>query len=878
MRYCLVLAVCLLLFACGGQTKEELLREGDRLKADGNFRGAIVLYKNALEKDVNYLEARAGLANAYLGAGRFDLAEKEFKKVLLQNPSADDIHLKLATLYIERGEAEKAILELEEYHSENPESAASLNLYGRSYGVSGDLETAEGLFNKALLIDAGAIKPRMNLAKVFLQRGDEARATTYLKEVISLDQGQVAAYYSLATIESRSGRLEEALKVYQDLVKIKPDQIEAHYMSGLLQMELGRPDAALQVVDTISAAFPGRAEGTRLKGIILSQQRDYAAAKVALEKSLTQERHLLTYFFLGLSYYGLDQYEQALNQFQGALDLNPDFERARILVAMTLLKQKRVDDAVIEIRKVLRANPASAYAHNILGSALLSRGDYDDGMAELQRATELDPTLADAHLKRGLFHLSKGQGAEGESDLIKALEAAPEVLNSRLMLVTHYLRQKNYTAAIDTLQTGMDGSAGDALLYNHLAAAYFSQKKPEKAVGALKNAKQKNPDYLTPYFNLASYHVSRAAYAEAVAEYRAILARDARNTQALLGLAAVYGVQGDTERLTSVYQQLEATGQEKGYAAAAAYQLKQNTPDAALSIVDRGLEKHRSSVLLLEMKGGLHQRLKQAAAAETAYTRLVGVDPELGNRRLFRFYLQSGQAEKAAQLVQSALVDDSGKDYPYSLSASLLRREKQYAAAIDTLLKGIAAVRNPLRLQMQLGSVYEAANEQQKAEQLYRRVLEKAPRFSPAYVSLGFLAEGRGDKGRAQELYREALSYDPGNPPALNNLAFLLADNFGQEQEALELALRAFRRQPNDPRIMDTLGYVMVKNKRAEDAVNLLEKASQMLPAVPAVKLHLALAKSELGQAAQAKELLDQVIEHGGEDEVRQAQILLKSL
>ena len=80
MQRFLVLFIFLFVVSCGGQTKEELFQEGNRLNREGNFRGAVVLYKNALEKDVNYIDARIGLADAYLNSGNFDRAEKEFHK------------------------------------------------------------------------------------------------------------------------------------------------------------------------------------------------------------------------------------------------------------------------------------------------------------------------------------------------------------------------------------------------------------------------------------------------------------------------------------------------------------------------------------------------------------------------------------------------------------------------------------------------------------------------------------------------------------------------------------------------------------------------------------------------------------------------------
>ncbi len=878
MQRFLILFIFLFVVSCGGQSKEELLQEGYRLSSEGNFRGAVVLYKNALEKDVNYIEARVGLAEAYLSSGNFDRAEKEFQKVLLQNPSQTDILLQLATVYIQKRQPEKALLELDKYHAENHETAESLVIYGRAHGASGDIESAENFFKKALQLDSGSVTPRLNLAKVYLQKNDFAQAKRYLQEVISIDSKEIEAYYLLANIETRAGDREAALQIYQTLGQIDPKQVQAFYMSGILQMDLGDLDAAQVSVDKLLGSFSDRPEGSRLNGLLLYRQGQYEEAKVALETSLKTQQHLLSYFFLGLSYYGLENYEIALNQFQKALDLNPGFERARILVAMTLLKQKRLDDAIIAIQKVLRTNPNNAYAHNILGSAYLADGQYDKGMAELEAATELDPTLADAHMKRGIFHLSKGQGAEGEADLVKAVAAAPEVLNGRLMLVTHYLRQKNYSAAIQNLQDGMDGSKADALLNNYLAAAYFSQKKPEQALAALEKAKQVNPEYLTPYFNIASYHASQSKYDKAIAEYQQVVVKDSRNLRALLGIAALYNVQGKEADLDKIYKPIEATGTEQGFVAAARYQLKKKDMVETLAIVDRGLEGHKTSAPLLELKGGLHLQQKQLDNAESTYIKLSGLAPERGNSLLVRLYLSSGQADKAEQLISAVMNSDADKEYPYLLSSGLLRSQKDLTGASEILQKGIATVANPVRLQMQLGRIYEQEGQYQQAEQLYQRITDAAPRFSPAYTSLGFIKERNGNKGEARDFYKKSLKYDQKNVPALNNLAYLLVDNFGDNKEALTYAMSAYRLQPNDPRIMDTLGYILVKNNRASDALNLLEKANELLPEIPAVALHLAMAKIQIEDNVAARDLLNKVVADGTASEIETAKKLLKKL
>ncbi len=878
MRMGLVVCLCFLLTACGGQSKEELLQEGNRLNDNGNFRGAIVLYKNALEQDGNYLEARRGLAETYFSLGSFARAEKEFQEILLQNPSATDVHLRLTAVLLQQKKPELAIESLEKYHSSQQESADSLSLYGRAVGAKGDLETAENYFRKALQLDVKAIQPRLNLAKVFLKKNNYSQAKSYLEEVISAAPRNIEAYYVLASIESRLGQPEVALKVYQNLVKVRPGEIHAHYMSGLIHIELDNVDAAMRSVESIFSIYPERAEGYRLKGILLYKQQKFAEAKVALETSLKNERHLLAYFFLGLSDYGLGQYEQALNQFQGALDLNPAFERARVLVAMTLLKQKRVDDAVVEIQKVLRANPDNAYAHNILGSALLSLGQYDEGMTELQQATNLDPTLADAHLKRGLFRLASGQGARGESDLLQAVEAAPEILNSRLMLVTHYLREGNYTATIKVLQEGLDGSKSDALLNNYLAAAFFSQKNISGAIAALQQAKQIDPAYLTPYFNLAAYYASQSEYDKAITEYQQIVTQDSSNLKALLGMASLYRLQERNDEVLNSYQRIEATKLEDGFVAVAKYYASLNDYQKALDACDRGLELYNSSLSLIEFKGELHWRLKQLAKTESAFVRLAGLDLERGHSLLVRFYLESGQEAKAEKLVDRLLTSHFEDAYAYILASRLALLKNDSDAAVAILEKGLKTLNRSIRLRMQLAQVYEGSGKTDQAALIYRQVVKQNPRFAPGYTALGRIREQLGTKAEALELYRTALGYDQNNVAALNNLAYLLLDNYDQTEEALNFAKRAYRLRSGDPRIMDTLGYALLKNKQLDEAVGVLSKASELMPDVQAIKLHLAMAKRDLGRTDEARQLLGQVVAGGSQDEIRQANAILESL
>src|SRR5664279_959856 len=121
----LVIVCVFLLVSCSGKSKDELFSEGVKLLNANNPMGAVVLFKNALEKDQNFFEARHQLARAYMAAGKFEQAAQEFQKLMRMDPSRTDFQLELARSYLYSNKANDALKEVNLYieaHQANPEA------------------------------------------------------------------------------------------------------------------------------------------------------------------------------------------------------------------------------------------------------------------------------------------------------------------------------------------------------------------------------------------------------------------------------------------------------------------------------------------------------------------------------------------------------------------------------------------------------------------------------------------------------------------------------------------------------------------------------------------------------------------------------------
>ncbi len=80
----------------------------------------------------------------------------------------------------------------------------------------------------------------------------------------------------------------------------------------------------------------------------------------------------------------------------------------------------------------------------------------------------------------------------------------------------------------------------------------------------------------------------------------------------------------------------------------------------------------------------------------------------------------------------------------------------------------------------------------------------------------------------AAVLFRKCLELDAEFAEALNYLGYMWADLGNNLEEALELIQRAVDLEPDNAAYLDSLGWVLFRLGRAEDAVIWLERAVEL--------------------------------------------------
>ncbi len=140
------------------------------------------------------------------------------------------------------------------------------------------------------------------------------------------------------------------------------------------------------------------------------------------------------------------------------------------------------------------------------------------------------------------------------------------------------------------------------------------------------------------------------------------------------------------------------------------------------------------------------------------------------------------------------------------------------------------------------------------AMQILNRALQQFPSSTALHYARSMLGEQQGDLALMEADLRAILQNDPDNSTALNALGYTLANHTDRYSEALALVSRALELQPDEPAILDSMGWVLYHTGRYREAIDYLTKAYAAFPD-PEVAAHLGEALWVSGDTDRARQI-----------------------
>lgn len=637
------------------------------------------------------------------------------------------------------------------------------------------------------------------------------------------------------------------------------------------------------------------ARTNRQLGLALSQSGEVSRAYLyLLRASEANPADTDVNLKLGTIYLLAGKTEDARARADIVLEKDPGHLEALVLLANASSSPQDVETTLRRVLQQREALRGKADLHMALGLLYLRKKDMAEAEREFQEAVRLEPQSVEGHLALANFYAVKGDRVQVEAALRAAVAAAPPNSSARLRLAAFYRSAGKLDEAKKILRETTAKASDYLPAWRGLAEIALQENKLDDARKVLDTLLKKSPSDLDGHLLLGRLELASRKPNEAVLEFGKVLKLEPRLAVARFNLARAQLELGNIQQAKS--ELAEAVSTAPNFVDAIVLLARLNLGTGAVQPAIDGLERlvaTTPSASSYDLLGSAYLEKRDAVKATEAFRRAAALSPQ-DPRGLYLVgvgLLAQGKRAEARKGFEAALERAPDQVDPLKSLASMSLQEGQPEAAIARVKQQIARVPASGAIQALLGDVYFTRDQPQLAEAAYLRALDLDANLAGPYTQLGIIygrskqydqalakldqslkinakavpalmikgivLEQKGDKAQARATYEEILNINPRFAPAANNLAGLLVEQPGGDLEkALQLAQIAKEQSPEDPRISDTLGWILYKRGIHQRALTLFKESAAKLPDNPEVQYHLGLAYLKAGEKENARSAL----------------------
>jgi putative PEP-CTERM system TPR-repeat lipoprotein len=897
----LVALVAGLLAGCGPGTPEALVASAKDYLAKNDRNAAVVQLKTALQKNPDYPEARFLLGKTLLETGDVASAEKELRKAAELKYPYDQVAPVLARAVLFRGGGRKVVDEFANAAVTSPQSKADLQTsLGQAWLGLGNIDAARDAFAAAQAAVPGYPPAMLGEARIKVFGGDAAGASALVEAVLAKAPNLIDGWQFKGDLAGAQGRLDDALAAYRKVLEIRPTFLPAHSRIVSLLLQQGKNAEAGKQLDAMKKIAPKHPQTFYLQALLDFREKRYAAARDAVQQQLRAWPDNVQGLLLsGNIELQLGSFAQAESTLQKVLQIVPQHRFARVALIHTYIRSGQPARALDALRPLLEAGGDDSDVQALAGEVFMQNGDASRAARYFAKSAALDPQSSSKRTALALSRVASGDTEQGFHDLQDAA-AADSGIRADLALVAASTNQRKFDIALDAVDALEKKQPGKALSRNLRGSVLLAKGDAAGARKSFEQASALDPADFTSASNLAKLDLAEQKPAEAKRRYEAVLAKDPKNTQALLALAELRALAGATQGEVLALIGKAVTADPMNTAprlALISYYMSANEPRKAVAAAQDALAAMPDRAELLYAAGQAQQAAGETNQATKSFNKLAQVRPgstlpymkeaetQLANkdydgalqslkkalaikpdfvdaqRGLVIVYLAKDRVDDALAVARDVQNQRPTESTGYILEGDAYASRKQWTEAVNAYRKGLARGAVNTDLAARTVAAMRAGGRTADGDKFAAAWIHDHPKDRDFRSYLAESAIVKGDFATAAQQYKLILELKPDDALTLNNLAW----SAGQlkDPKAIEYAERADQLVPNNPAILDTLGVLLVDKGDMKRGIESLQRATALAPNAPGIRLNLARALVRDGQKEAAKKELQTLAQLG---------------
>lgn len=502
---------------------------------------------------------------------------------------------------------------------------------------------------------------------------------------------------------------------------------------------------------------------------LLSVQEGFSQKKSKADK---KEKYLIAegYFTEGMKLYVLNNYADALSNFQKAYDINPENAGINYMMGKLALQQTKYPQAISYAQKALKQDPKNKYYYLLLSEIYEKKQDYTEALKVIKKLVTEVPDTEDYLFDLAALYLYTNNVDEAIKiyDKIEShFGKNPEVSKQKQLI---FLQGNKLKEAIAEGESLINAYPEESEYKIRQAEILYSNNKAKEGLAILENLVKVEPDNGYAWIALAEYYKNQGEYDKSIKA----VSKAFKNPEVEIGSKIT--VLEDLKKLQS-----DKISQEQ-----------------LIGLCEDLKKVHPADAAAYAASGDVYFIVGNKEKALLNYTQSKNLNPNNFNlwNRILMLDSDLNHRDSLIKHSEQALeiFPNQAILWLYNGGAHLMK--SNYSRAIEALEEGkkLSSSNNDLKLQflMQLGDAYNGAKEFQKSD----------------------------------DAYEEVLKYDSKNAHVLNNYSYFLSLRKDKLDHAKTLCERLIKEYPSEPTFLDTFGWVLYILKDYPNAKIYLEKAA----------------------------------------------------
>jgi len=442
-----MLAVVLMLLALGqGSASPQMTlaqQAHDDFKA-GRYTQAREKLREAVKSSPRNpaLWSLLGMTDAQLN--EVDSAIADFQKTLALAPDDAQSYFNLGLLYGRKGDVLKATEAYQQGLRLEPNNAPANQNYALLLMAQQQFREAVAPLKVLRLTDPGSLPARVALIECYLKTKMPDEAAQEIQAYLEQPTVPVNDQLKLAKVLLENNEPASAQAVLQTAVKTPPEFPEAHYDLGVLYLNKSQYENAVRELGRAVQLAPEEPPYSMRLAEALILWKHYGTALEFLNAVKTRFVSLSDYQYkLGLAYYGLHRFPEAIAQFDGILREQPNLALVHFFVGNSQFAVGNLEESVTHLRKAIELQPQNAAYYTALAQSLrrLSDDNTDEALANLEKALSLDGQDIQIKEELALCLEKKHNYTRAQSLLEQVIARDPQLVSAHVALAGIYYKQ-----------------------------------------------------------------------------------------------------------------------------------------------------------------------------------------------------------------------------------------------------------------------------------------------------------------------------------------------------------------------------------------------------------------------------------------------------